>query len=185
MHGHGGDDCCGPRPPHGPPPWILDMIGARGRPERGEVRWLILQALQDGPKHGYAIIQAIEQRTKGAYKPSAGSVYPTLQLLEELDQVSATAEGNRKLYALTETGRKELADHAPDLEDCCERLDDGVGWTETFDFHALGHRVRRVLHGVHAGVRRGRIGGAELKRIREALDRALGEVEGILSGKKD
>jgi len=183
MRGHG-DDCCGPRPPFGPPPWILDLIGARGRPERGEVRWLVLEALEDGPKHGYAIIQAIEERSKGAYKPSPGSVYPTLQMLEELDLVQVQAEGSRKLYALTEAGRKELEEHRPELEDCCERLDDGVGWSEAFDFHGLGHRVRRTLHAIHAGVRRGRIGTAELKRIKEVLDQALSEVDAILKGKK-
>lgn len=178
------DDCCGPRPHHGPPSWILELIGARGRPERGEVRWLVLEALEDGPKHGYGIIQAIEQRTKGAYKPSPGSIYPTLQLLEEMELVACEAEGSRKVYSLTEAGRKDLEAHRAEVEESYQRMDDGIAWTEAFDFHALGHRVRRTLHAIHSGVRRGRIGAADIRRIQEVLDLALTEVDAILTGRK-
>jgi DNA-binding PadR family transcriptional regulator len=172
----------GPKPPHGPPPWVVEMLGAHSRPERGEVRWLVLEALEDGPKHGYGIIQVIEQRTSGAYKPSPGSIYPTLQLLEEMELVVCEREGSRKSYSLTDAGRAELEEHREDVEQSYGRLGGDLGWTEHVDFHSLGRRVVRTLRAVRTGVRRGRIGKSELQRIREVMDRALDEVESILKG---
>lgn len=172
-----------PMPPHhGPPPWVLEMLGARGRPERGEVRWLVLEALEDGPKHGYGIIQAIEERTKGTYKPSPGSIYPTLQLLEEMELVGCTRDGSRKVYGLTDAGRAELDGHRDEVEQSYARLGGDFGWTEAFDFHALGMRVRRTMRAIRIGVRRGRIGAPEIQRIKAVFDQALGEIEAILKG---
>jgi DNA-binding PadR family transcriptional regulator len=171
-----------PMHPHGPPPWVLEMIGARGRPERGEVRWLVLEALESGPKHGYGIIGVIEERTKGAYKPSPGSIYPTLQLLEEMELVACSRDGSRKLYELTDAGRAELEGRRDEVEQSYTRLGGDFGWTEAFDFHSMGMRVRRTMRAIRVGVRRGRIGQAEIKRIKAVMDRALGEIESILKG---
>jgi DNA-binding PadR family transcriptional regulator len=167
---------------HGPPPWVLEMLGARGRPERGEVRWLVLEALEDGPKHGYGIIQAIEQRTKGSYKPSPGSIYPTLQLLEEMDLVQCAQDGSRKVYELTDTGRAELEAHRDEVDQSYARLGGDFGWTEAFDFHALGMRVRHTMRAIRMGVRRGRVGQGEIRHIKAVFDRALDEIEAILKG---
>ena len=161
---------------------MLELIGARGRPERGEVRWLVLEALEDGPKHGYGIIQAITDRSKGAYKPSPGSIYPTLQLLEEMELVECTRDGSRKVFSLTDAGRAELDEHREELEQSWARLGGDFGWTEAFDFHALGMRVRRTMRAIRIGVRRGRIGQPEIKRIKAIFDAALDEIEAILKG---
>src|SRR5262245_37807364 len=59
--------------------------GRREPMERGVLRYLILDALVDGPKHGYEVIKRLEERTEGEYAPSPGTVYPTLQLLEDQD----------------------------------------------------------------------------------------------------
>jgi DNA-binding PadR family transcriptional regulator len=174
-----------PHPPpvhHGPPPWVLELIGAHQRPERGEVRWLVLEALEGEPKHGYAIIQAIAERSKGAYKPSPGSIYPLLQLLEEMELVESVAEGKRKLYSLTEAGRAELDEHREELDQSWARLGGDFGWTEAFDFHSLGRRVRRTMRAIRTGVRRGRIGSDEIRQIKSIFDQALGDVEAILKG---
>ncbi len=174
--------CAPPPPPHGPPPWVLELIGARGRPERGEVRWLVLEALESGPKHGYGIIQAISDRTKGAYKPSPGSIYPTLQMLEEMELVDRSRDGSRKVYGLTDAGRAELDEHRDEVEQSYARLGGDFDWTEAFDFHTLGRRVRRTFRAIRMGVRRGRIGPAEIQRIKAIFDAALTEVEAILKG---
>ena len=68
-------------PEHGP--------GRRERMERGVLRYLILDALADGPKHGYEVIKRLEERTHGEYIPSPGTVYPTLQLLGDQGLVRA------------------------------------------------------------------------------------------------
>ncbi|WP_354191185.1 PadR family transcriptional regulator [Arthrobacter sp. UYCu712] len=79
------------------------------RAGRGEVRSAILALLAERPMHGYQIIREIEERSSGSWKPSAGSVYPTLQLLADEGFVSAEESNGRKIYALTDTGREEVA----------------------------------------------------------------------------
>jgi DNA-binding PadR family transcriptional regulator len=76
---------------------------------RGDVRAAVLALLAEKPMHGYQIIREIEERSGGSWKPSAGSVYPTLQLLADEGFVSAEESNGRKTYALTEAGREEAA----------------------------------------------------------------------------
>ena len=76
-----------------------------GRMGRGDIRTAILAALAEEPMHGYQIIQAIEARTRGMWKPSPGSIYPTLQLLADEGLVTAEQVGERKVYSLTDAGR--------------------------------------------------------------------------------
>lgn len=71
---------------------------------RGDVRAAVLALLSERPMHGYQIIQEIEERSNGSWKPSAGSVYPTLQLLADEGLVGAEESNGRKTYALTEAG---------------------------------------------------------------------------------
>ena len=78
---------------------------------RGDIRTAILVALLEQPMHGYQIIQAIESKTHGSWKPSPGSIYPTLQLLADEGLVSSEQVGERKVYSLTEAGR-EAADES-------------------------------------------------------------------------
>nr|WP_234946161.1 PadR family transcriptional regulator [Agrococcus sp. Marseille-P2731] len=84
---------------------------------RGDVRAAVLALLAEQPMHGYQIIQQIEERSGGAWKPSPGSVYPTLQLLTDEGLLTATEADGRKTYALTEGGRAEAGAakerHAP------------------------------------------------------------------------
>jgi DNA-binding PadR family transcriptional regulator len=80
---------------------------------RGDVRAAVLALLAEKPMHGYQIIQEIEERSGGSWKPSPGSVYPTLQLLADEGVISAEESNGRKTYSLTDEGRK-AADAAPD-----------------------------------------------------------------------
>lgn len=77
---------------------------------RGDVRVAILALLAEQPMHGYQIIQQIDERSGGTWKPSPGSVYPTLQLLTDEGMVEVEEQGGRKTYSLTEAGRAEAAD---------------------------------------------------------------------------
>src|SRR5690606_41350695 len=76
---------------------------------RGDVRAGILVLLAEGPMHGYQIIREIEKRSNGAWKPSPGSVYPTLQLLADEGLILAEEADGRKTYSITESGRTEAA----------------------------------------------------------------------------
>ena len=77
--------------------------GPRGRARRGDVRASILALLKDRPMHGYEMIQEIGERSGGAWKPSPGSVYPTLQLLEDEGLIVSASEGGKKLFTLTDS----------------------------------------------------------------------------------
>ena len=78
----------------------------RHRVRRGDVRSAILALLDDRPMHGYEMITELEERTGGRWRPSAGSIYPTLQLLEDEKLVTAEEIEGRRVYSLTEAGRE-------------------------------------------------------------------------------
>ncbi|WP_426321105.1 PadR family transcriptional regulator [Microbacterium sp. E-13] len=83
--------------------------GFSPRVAKGDVKAAVLAILAEKPMHGYQIIQEIETRSGGAWKPSPGSVYPTLQLLADEGLVAAEESGGKKTYSLTEAGRAEAA----------------------------------------------------------------------------
>lgn len=80
------------------------------RMNKGDVRSAVLSLLLEQPMHGYQIIREIEERSGGSWKPSPGSVYPTLQLLTDEGLVRAEESGGRKTYSLTDEGRAAAGD---------------------------------------------------------------------------
>ncbi|MGW5867596.1 PadR family transcriptional regulator [Streptomyces sp. NPDC055239] len=109
--------------------------GPRGRARRGDVRASILALLKDRPMHGYEMIQEIAERSGGAWKPSPGSVYPTLQLLEDEGLISSASEGGKKLFSLTEAGAT-AADEGPDAP--WEEAGRGVDWDTLNEIRQAG-----------------------------------------------
>lgn len=83
---------------------------------RRDIRSAILIELAEAPMHGYQLIQAIQDRTHGAWTPTPGSVYPTLQLLTDEGLATATLDGERKVYTLTDAGKEAAAALARDDE---------------------------------------------------------------------
>lgn len=81
----------------------------RGRARRGEVRSAVLALLAERPMHGYEMIQQIDERTGGLWKPSPGSVYPTLALLEDEGFVTADQGTGKRCFTLTDAGREDVA----------------------------------------------------------------------------
>jgi len=77
----------------------------------GDVRLVALYLIDQQPRHGYDLIKAIEERSNGVYSPSPGIVYPALTYLEEAGFVTASAEGNKKLYTITDEGRTHLGEN--------------------------------------------------------------------------
>jgi DNA-binding PadR family transcriptional regulator len=120
---------------------------------RGNVRFAILSALEERPMHGYQVIQELERRTDGRWRPSAGSIYPTLQLLEDEGLLTSEEVEGRRTYSLTDAGRQTAAEHplsAGGLE-----ADDGA------DGPNLGREMRSVMQ---AAVQIQRIGTAEAQK---------------------
>ncbi|MFI6336863.1 helix-turn-helix transcriptional regulator [Streptomyces sp. NPDC050535] len=83
----------------------------------GRLRLYLLKLLDEAPRHGYEVIRLLEERFQGLYAPSAGTVYPRLAKLETEGLVTHTTEGGRKVYAITDAGRAELADRSGELAD--------------------------------------------------------------------
>src|SRR4051794_36134937 len=127
---------------HGPPPfgpWAGDVgFGRRRRMRRGDVRAAILVLLDEEPRNGYGLMQEIEQRSEGAWRPSPGSVYPALSQLEDEGLVRAADEAGRKAYALTDEGRAHVAEHREEL---------GEPWAQAADEAGSPRRELRSLLG--------------------------------------
>src|SRR4051812_49557858 len=101
---------------HGPPPWGRGDLGfRRRRMRRGDVRAAALVLLAEEPRNGYGLMQEIEARSEGAWRPSPGSVYPALQQLEDEGLVRPDESGGRKLFTLTDEGRAYVAANEAEL----------------------------------------------------------------------
>ncbi|GAA1896842.1 PadR family transcriptional regulator [Actinomadura bangladeshensis] len=95
-------------PGFGPGPGGHHGRGGRGRrTRRGNVRAALLALLAERPMHGYEMIQELDGRTGGVWRPSPGSVYPTLQMLEDEGKVGSEEQGGKRLFSLTDAGREE------------------------------------------------------------------------------
>jgi DNA-binding PadR family transcriptional regulator len=99
------------------------------------VRASILALLRDRPMHGYEMIQEIAERSGGAWRPSPGSVYPTLQLLEDEGLITSASEGGKKLFSLTDSGRA-AAEEAPEAP--WEDAGRGVDWEALGEIRQAG-----------------------------------------------
>jgi len=89
----------------------------RGRAQRGDIRAASLLLLAEQPMHGYQLMQAITERTNGAWRPSPGAIYPTIAQLEDEGLVTVTPDSGRKLVTLTDAGREHLAANADTMAD--------------------------------------------------------------------
>jgi DNA-binding PadR family transcriptional regulator len=108
-----------------------------GRGQRLNVRPALLALLLERPMHGYEMIQELDTRTGGIWRPSPGSVYPTLQLLEDEGLIEAEATGGRKRYTLTEAGRAE-AEAAAQNPPWGQFTDDTMSQVQDFRDAAVG-----------------------------------------------
>jgi DNA-binding PadR family transcriptional regulator len=135
-----------------------------------DLQLLILGLLAEKPRHGYEIIKALDERSKGFYIPSPGMVYPALTYLEEIGHATVEADGARKLYHITETGK--------------QRLESNRGAADALfaQFGRVGERMDRVRRAMRAeetgeGADAGHEprGSKELLRARRDLKAALAD----------
>ncbi|WP_027058678.1 PadR family transcriptional regulator [Mesorhizobium loti] len=150
-----------------------DMFRAGRMLADGDLKLITLSLLAEAPRHGYDIIKALEERTSGIYSPSPGVVYPTLTFLEEAGYAASAADGNKKVFSITEAGQAHLADNREMIDGVLEHLErfgrkmakarDWFGWnddgeerrggrggrgerSETRDeFRTVRHRLRAAL----------------------------------------
>jgi DNA-binding PadR family transcriptional regulator len=112
----------------------------------GDLRLIVLVLLEDGPRHGYDIIKALEEKSSGIYSPSPGVVYPTLTYLEEAGYTTATSDGNKRVYAITETGRAYLKEN----REAADAILKQMAW--------IGERIARARSWTERGGRSDRDG---------------------------
>ena len=119
----GGRGYCGPQPEfrgrHMRHPFFGPMMAHKAR--RGDVRAAVLMLLAEEPRNGYQLMQEIEARSNGVWRPSPGSMYPVLQQLVDQGFIEPSGEGG-KLYAVTEAGRKHLEENRDLLVEARKRL---------------------------------------------------------------
>ena len=155
--------------PFGGPGWGPHRRGF-GRARRGDVRLALLRLLAEEPRNGYQLMQEIEERSGGVWRPSPGSVYPALSQLEDEGLVQVEERDGRRAYALTDAGRAYVEERGGELtapwEEMSEAVDD--------DVHALFAEIKQVA--LAAG-QLGHIGTArqigEARRILTEARRAL------------
>ncbi len=126
----------------------------------GRLRLYLLKLLADGPKHGYELIRLLEQQFEGKYTPSAGTVYPRLQRMEADGLVTHTATAGRKVYAITDAGRAELAARADELDRLESELDEALASLgDLANLADLGHQIEREIRDAIGSTRRSRADG--------------------------
>ncbi|MFB7502500.1 PadR family transcriptional regulator [Streptomyces broussonetiae] len=133
----------------------------------GRLRLYLLKLLDEAPRHGYEVIRLLEERFQGLYAPSAGTVYPRLAKLEAEGLVRHTTEGGRKVYAITDAGRAELADRRGELADLELEIRESVA--------ELAAEIRADVRGAAGDLRREMRAAASEARLGPKTGASAGE----------
>jgi DNA-binding PadR family transcriptional regulator len=146
--------------------------------EQGDLKYVILRLLEERPRHGYDIIKELENRFGGSYAPSPGTVYPTLTMLEDLGYARVVPEdGGKKIYEITDEGRKHLADHSTTVDDIFERIAkfvEGITDSPMRDLNGAFQRLARATYKTATS----HLDDKELiQRIREIVQKAADDIE--------
>ncbi|UCB42060.1 MAG: PadR family transcriptional regulator [Dehalococcoidales bacterium] len=145
--------------------------------QRGDLKYVILELIHDKPRYGYEIITALEERSHGFYSPSPGSIYPTLQMLEEAGYVGSDQQDGKKVYTITDDGMKFLEGQSRSTERIRRYMKDhwnprdrvNVG-EAVQDFGRLGGLLARHSR---------RLDPEKMKQVREVISHAYNEVKNI------
>lgn len=145
---------------------------------RGDLKYVILDLLKDQPRHGYDIIRALEDRMAGRYRPSPGSVYPTLQMLEDLGYVTSNQQEGKKVYSITDEGRRYLTEQSSTIDDIRTRITAGWDVAQRPEMADLMHELRELARALFRQGTRGALKDPDrLKKLREIVSRARSEVD--------
>jgi len=152
---------------------------------RGDLKYVILDLLKDQPRHGYDIIRELEFRLGGFYTPSAGAIYPTLQLLEDMGAVTSVQDEGRRVYSITESGRALLEERRGVVDDIAGRV---RSWMEREGGAELQQATRELGELVGLLAREGRRAWGHperLRAMRELIVRTREELKTILQEPTD
>ena len=147
----------------------------------GEVRLALLALLKDGPKHGYELMKELEERSAGAYRASAGTVYPTLQQLEDEGLARSESQDGRRVYRLTEEGQREVDREEETIGRIWRRAEEWGEWGFVGDPDAaeIVRPAMRLLRDAYRVVSRAHDEHETVHRVREILERAREEIRDL------
>jgi DNA-binding PadR family transcriptional regulator len=142
-----------------------------------EIRLALLSLVAEGPSHDYELMKKLEERAGGVYRASAGTVYPTLQLLEDEGLIASESHEGKRVYRLTEAGRKELERLDEEVRHIWRRARRWDDWRAMFDPDAAELRgpAERLVKAAFRAVAGG-FDEARIARVREILENALHEI---------
>ena len=150
--------------------------------DRGDLKYMILKLLSDKPMHGYEVMRALEEESCGCYTASAGSVYPTLQMLEDQGYVVCEEKEGKKVYSITDEGLEFLDENGDLVDDILERVSeftDRFFRSEMKDLTGSFRKLAQVTF--ERGIRWAET-PEELQKMIEILERAIREIEDIKPG---
>lgn len=153
--------------------------GRRQMFESGEMKYVILKLLREKPRHGYEVIRALEEKLGGWYTPSAGTVYPTLQLLEDQGFVRIVETEGKKVYHITPEGERFLEENKGTLEDIMERVGDALRGMAGGAMGELNSAFARTAKEAFRQAWRSGPDSDRTRRIAEILRRAADEIEAL------
>lgn len=152
--------------------------GRRGMFKPGELRLVLLKLIADQPRHGYDLIQSIEEMTGGSYAPSPGVVYPTLTMLQDMGLIEEqAAEGTRKAFAVTAEGTAHLEERAEEVEALLARLTDAGDRERRTGGAPISRAVGNLLSALWHRVQRDGLDDETLHKIADVLDEAAKKIE--------
>jgi DNA-binding PadR family transcriptional regulator len=147
---------------------------------RGDLKYAVLELLNERPRHGYDIIRDLEDKARGFYRPSPGSVYPTLQLLEDQGFVTSTQQDGKRIYSITDAGRAQLNDQESMVDELRSRFSAGWDAAQRPELADLMHELRQLARALFRQGSRGAMNDPErLKTLRSIVERARREVESV------
>lgn len=151
---------------------------------RGDLKYVILDLLKEQPRHGYDIIRELEGRLGGRYTPSAGAVYPTLQMLEDMGAIAGEQQEGRKVYTITDEGRRILEERSDTVDAIAGRVRDWMHGQSGAEMKEVMREAAEMgsTFASLIGRRRNRLWNdpAKLRRIRDLLARTREELQSIL-----
>lgn len=153
-----------------------DFIRPRpGRPfQRGDFKYIILHLLKDKPSYGYEIMRALQERFHSFYVPSPGSIYPTLQMLEEMSYVTSSEEEGKRVYTITKEGREFLDKQKEFVKRMRGQIKDWCNPENIDDISKTMHEFEKLAHLLQDNVRTA--DAKKLSKIRKILSHAYEEI---------
>jgi len=153
--------------------------------ERGDLKFVILRLVSKRPMHGYEVMKALEEESKGYYRPSPGSVYPTLQMLQDEGYVTVEEQEGKKIYTITDAGEAYLGDNEDVVDDVFDRVEH---FTDRFfggDMRALARSFSTLAQLTFDQAFQWGAEPEDLARMNEILEKAVDDMRATRKGARE